>query len=133
MEFENDVKTVIAEMAEELNKNYSDQKLFDLSLGERLPQKDEIIDFVDELRKVTFPGFFGRENMAYANKKYFAGHKLSLLYDKLFRQIKVALSYKNGAKSYQEITEDAQEKALGFIRKDTGGAGVAVQRCRSRI
>lgn len=117
MEFENDVKTVIAEMAEELNKNYSDQKLFDLSLGERLPQKDEIIDFVDELRKVTFPGFFGRENMAYANKKYFAGHKLSLLYDKLFRQIKVALSYKNGAKSYQEIAEDAQEKALGFIRR----------------
>ncbi len=117
MEFENDVKTVIAEMAEELNKNYSDQKLFDLSLDERLPQKDEIIDFVDELRKVTFPGFFGRENMAYANKKYFAGHKLSLLYDKLFRQIKVALSYKNDAKSYQEITEDAQEKALGFIRR----------------
>ena len=117
MEFENDVKTVIAEMAEELNKNYSDQKLFDLSLGERLPQKDEMIDFVDELRKVTFPGFFGRENMAYANKKYFAGHKLSLLYDKLFRQIKVALSYKNDAKSYQEITEDAQEKALGFIRR----------------
>lgn len=117
MEFENDVKTVIAEMAEELNKNYSDQKLFDLSLGERLPQKDEIIDFVDELRKVTFPGFFGRENMAYANKKYFAGHKLSLLYDKLFRQIKVALSYKNDAKSHQEIAEDAQEKALGFIRR----------------
>lgn len=117
MEFENDVKTVIAEMAEELNKNYSDQKLFDLSLGERLPQKDEIIDFVDELRKVTFPGFFGRENMAYANKKYFAGHKLSLLYDKLFRQIKVALSYKNDAKSYQEIAEDAQEKALDFIRR----------------
>ena len=117
MEFENDVKTVIAEMAEELNKNYSDQKLFDLSLGERLPQKDEIIDFVDELRKVTFLGFFGRENMAYANKKYFAGHKLSLLYDKLFRQIKVALSYKNDAKSYQEIAEDAQEKALGFIRR----------------
>lgn len=117
MEFENDVKAVIAEMAEKLNKNYSDQKLFDLSLGERLPQKDEIIDFVEELRKVTFPGFFGRENMAYANKKYFAGHKLSLLYDKLFRQIKVALSYKNDANSYQEITEEAQEKALGFIRK----------------
>lgn len=116
MEFENDVKAVVAEMAEALNKNYSDQKLFDLSLGERLPQKDEIIDFVDELRKVTFPGFFGRENMAYANKKYFAGHKLSLIYDKLFRQIKVALSYKNDAKSYQEITEEAQEKALGFIR-----------------
>ena len=93
------------------------ESIFDLSLGERLPQKDEIIDFVDELRKVTFPSFFGREKMAYANKKYFAGHKLSLLYDKLFCQIKVALSYKNDAKSYQEITEDAQEKALGFIRR----------------
>lgn len=39
MEFENDVKAVVAEMAEALNKNYSDQKLFDLSLGERLPQR----------------------------------------------------------------------------------------------
>ncbi len=60
MELENDVKTVIAEMAGKLNKNYSEQKLFDLSLGECLPQRNEIIDFVDELRKVTFPGFFGR-------------------------------------------------------------------------
>ena len=33
MELENDVKTVIAEMAGKLNKNYSEQKLFDLSLG----------------------------------------------------------------------------------------------------
>ena len=40
-----------------------------------------------------------------------------MLYDKLFRQIKVALSYKNDANSYQEIAEDAQEKALGFIRR----------------
>lgn len=117
MELENDVKTVIAEMAGKLNKNYSEQKLFDLSLGERLPQRDEIIDFVDELRKVTFPGFFGRENMAYANKKYFAGHKLSVLYDKLFRQIKVALTYKNDGKTHPEIVEEAQEKALAFIRK----------------
>ena len=38
MEFENDVKTVIAEMAEELNKNYSDHNIFDLSLVERPPQ-----------------------------------------------------------------------------------------------
>lgn len=117
MELENDVKTVIAEMAGKLNKNYSEQKLFDLSLGECLPQRNEIIDFVDELRKVTFPGFFGRENMAYANKKYFAGHKLSVLYDKLFRQIKVALTYKNDGTSHPEIVEEAQEKALAFIRK----------------
>ena len=115
MEFENDVKAVVAEMAEALNKNYSDQKLFDLSLGERLPQKDEIIDFVDELRKVTFPGFFG-SSFLFGNCTCVFPHKLSLIYDKLFRQIKVALSYKNDAKSYQEITEEAQEKALGFIR-----------------
>ncbi len=55
--------------------------------------------------------------MAYANKKYFAGHKLSVLYDKLFRQIKVALTYKNDGKSHPEIVEEAQEKALAFIRK----------------
>ena len=37
MEFENDVKTVIAEMAEELNKNYSDQKLFHLCTATPAP------------------------------------------------------------------------------------------------
>ncbi len=116
---DNDVKAVVAATAEKLNKNYTDQKLFDLSLGERLPNRDEIIGFVEELRKVTFPGFFGRENMAYANKEYFAGHKLAILYDKLFRQIKVALqfSYKGSERTQEAINEEAQEKALYFIDK----------------
>jgi serine O-acetyltransferase len=113
---ENDVKAVISMMAAELDDNYKTQKIFDVSLGERLPERDVIISLIEDLRKITFPGFFGRENMAYSTKKYFAGHKLSLIYDKLFRQIKVALNYRNDGKSYEEITDLAQDKALEFIR-----------------
>ncbi len=128
---ENDVKTEIAETAAKLATNYTEQKLFDLSLGERLPSKDAIIEFVEELRKITFPGFFGRENMAYSNKEYFAGHELSIIYEKLFKQIKIALRYGaddrsydmatgdggNDDRAYEKLNREAQEKALAFIEK----------------
>lgn len=114
---ENDVKTEIAATAAKLAKNYTEQKIYDLSLGEKVPSKDAIIDLVEELRKITFPGFFGRENMAYSNKEYFAGHELSIIYDKLFKQIKIALRYGNDSMGYDELNEEAQKKALAFIEK----------------
>ena len=131
---ENDVKTGIAATAAKLAENYTEQKIYDLSLGEKLPSRDAIIDIVEELRKITFPGFFGRENMAYSNKEYFAGHELSIIYDKLFKQIKIALRYGDNSRSvgkacgdktygsmddkaYAKLNEEAQEKALAFIEK----------------
>ncbi len=111
------VTSVLQNAARRLGENYHEQKLFDVSVGERLPDRDEIIEIVDELRKLTFPGFFGPENMAYVNKAAYAGGQLGLLYEKLFRQFKVAFSYGNKAESYEQIKAKAQEKALEFVDK----------------
>ena len=58
------VTAALQNAARRLGENYAAQKLFDLSVGERLPDREEIIEIVNELRKLTFPGFFGAENMA---------------------------------------------------------------------
>lgn len=111
------VTAALQNAARRLGENYEGQKLFDVSVGERLPDRDEIISIVDELRDLTFPGFFGPENMAYINKEAYAGGRLGLLYEKLFRQFKVAFSYGNKKDSYDEIKARAQEKALEFVNK----------------
>ncbi|WP_411336032.1 serine O-acetyltransferase EpsC [Ruminococcus gauvreauii] len=113
----NIVSNEILETARKLGSNYQEQKLFDVAIGERLPSRDVINSIVDELRDISFPGFFGKENMGYVTKENFAGNKLSLIYDKLFRQVKIALSYGNREHSYEQIKKEAETRCLAFIRK----------------
>lgn len=114
---ENDIKNLINQVAEKLDDNYKEQKLFDIAPDEKLPDRSVIIDLLDELRKLTFPGFFGRENMAYSNKEYFAGHKVSLIYDKLLHQIQVAQCYGKPDAGICRTSDDAKNKALEFVRR----------------
>lgn len=114
---ENSVKDLIDQVASQLDNNYKEQKLFDITLEEKLPDRKDIIDLLEELRKMTFPGYFGRENMAYSNKEYFAGHKVSLIYDKLYHQIREALSYGRADQYDKQLNEDAKNRAMAFVRK----------------
>ena len=114
---DNEVNVVINKMSQELSHNYTEQKLFDVSLDERLPNKDAILFIMEELQKITFPGFFGNENMAYSNKEAFAGHELALLYDKLYHEIKAALKYTYKEKEYENLRKEAKSITLEFIKK----------------
>lgn len=111
------VNKIIHNMSGELEKNYVDQKIFDVSLDERLPSREAVLDIIDNLQKITFPGFFGKENMAYESKQSFAGHILSLTYDKLYHVIKAALKYTYKDRPYEEAREDAKTITLKFIEK----------------
>ena len=114
---DNNVKTEIKNIALKLQENYDSQKLFNVDIGEKLPNRDAIISIVNELRKITFPGYFGTENMAYVSKDNFAGSTLAIIYEKLFQQIKVALFYGNKESEYREIVEKAENLTLQFLNK----------------
>lgn len=114
---DNNVKAEIKNIALKLQDNYNSQKLFDVAIGEKLPNRDIIISIVGELRKITFPGYFGTENMAYVSKDNFAGSTLATIYEKLFQQIKVALFYGNKESEYKEIADRAEELTLQFLNK----------------
>lgn len=114
---ETKINVSLQKVAGELKNNYDSQKLFDLSLGDRVPNRDIIISIIDDLRKITFPGFFGSENMAYVSKESFAGNTLATIYEKLFKQIKVVLQYDNREKDYVKLCNEAERLTLGFVGK----------------
>ncbi len=114
-----DIKKKIAQAATELGKNYSRQGIFEVSVGQKLPKRSEIIDIVNEIRRVVFPGFFGDENTAYVELESFAGSTLAIIYEKLFKQIRVALLYdkkdENTDADIKNIEDKAEAYALDFI------------------
>lgn len=121
-----DVKMKISETAAKLETNYKAQGIFEIGIGEKLPKRTEVIDIINEVRRVIFPGYFGNENTAYVSLGNFAGNSLAGIYERLFKQIRIAIMYQrrqsaktaNDAVSVlkQESVDDtAEEKALAFI------------------
>ena len=106
----------INESAIELSNNYKKQKVLNTSIGGKLPDRDIIISIIEELRSVTFPGFFGKEKNSYVTKESFADSKLAEIYEKLSHQIKIALLHGNTSQSYEEIKQKAEEISLAFIQ-----------------
>lgn len=105
----------IDKIAVELGNNYKKQNVFTISTGRKLPDRDIIISLIEELRSVTFPGFFGKERNLYVTKESFADSKLSGIYEKLSSQIKIALLHGNTEQSYEDIKQKAEEIGLAFI------------------
>lgn len=116
-----DIKKTIAAAAAELSGNYQSQEIFEISIGVKLPKRTEIIEVVDEVRRLMFPGYFGDENTAYVSLESFAGNTLAGVYEKLFKQIRTALLYKAGSKKEsqdrQETESQAEDLTLQFIRR----------------
>lgn len=114
-----DIKKKIAAAAAELSGNYRSQEIFEVSIGVKLPKRLEIIEVVDEIRRLMFPGYFGDENTAYVSLESFAGNTLAGVYEKLFKQIRTALLYKMGNneefQNRQETENQAEELTLQFI------------------
>ncbi len=110
-----DIKKKITEAAEKLEKNYKNQGIFEIGIGEKLPKRSEIIEIINEVRRVIFPGYFGSENTAYVALRNFAGNTLAGIYEKLFKQIRIALIYQSNGNKPDGIDDIAEEKALGFV------------------
>ncbi len=119
-----DIKKKISETAKKLEDNYKNQSIFEMDIGEKLPKRSEIVDIIQEIRRIIFPGFFGTENTAYVALDDFAGSTLAGIYEKLFKQIRIAFMFKrkkdaNGMDlqdaGYGEIESKSEEITLEFI------------------
>ncbi|MCI5727755.1 MAG: serine O-acetyltransferase [Clostridium sp.] len=112
-----EIKKVIVDSAMKLESNYKSQGIFEIGKGERLPKRSEIIDIINEIRRVIFPGYFGYENTAYVSLDNFAGSTLAIIYEKLFKQIRIALMFKKRGENLQGVEDEAEKIALEFISK----------------
>lgn len=110
-----DIKSKIADAANELESNYKNQGIFEIGIGEKLPKRTEIIEIINEIRRVLFPGYFGSENTAYVSLNNFAGNILASIYEKLFKQIRIALIYQGKGTRLEGVEDKAERLALEFI------------------
>jgi serine O-acetyltransferase len=98
---ENTKKDVIQRTVLGIAENCDSESVFACRGENRLPNREVIIQIIEDLRRVMFPGYFGEENISSSLPDYFIGDTLTTVYDKLMIQIKTALLYKND-KSYSE-------------------------------
>lgn len=73
--------------------NYTQSDLLLGKAKKALPSRDIIIDILNDLKKLMFPGYFSTEAVSIDNAAYYIGQMLSNLHGKMKKQIALALAY----------------------------------------
>jgi serine O-acetyltransferase len=60
-----------------------------------LPSRDAIIDAIERLRQLLYPGYFGKQGLTSANVKFRLGELVIELSDLLYEQVRCALRYRD--------------------------------------
>ena len=81
----------------------------------RTPDKDVIIDIIEKLRRIVFPGYFRDKNY----QTYNAKHNLSMLIEDVIFNLtrQAALVFQNGGEEETVAQEHAKEVCLEFFRQ----------------
>lgn len=96
-------KDTILSVSKKLADNYMTQDMIDTSLRAKLPDRQVVYSILEDLHKLTFPGYFGTERFL-SGDAYAEGIMVSL-YEKLKSQMK---------RIYQD-KEQAEEAMLRFM------------------
>jgi serine O-acetyltransferase len=82
-----------------------------------LPSREAIIDILNDLMELLYPGYHRRQNLHLGNVVYHAGDLVDGLHDKLTQQIARALRHESQQGQECDFEAMAQQKALQFLRK----------------
>ncbi len=92
-----------------------------------MPSRDVVVDILNDLLEVLYPGFGRRNNLHIGSINYFMGEILDRVYDKLATQITLALCHGMSCGSSEdcdgkcnvslrsEVEQKGREKALAFL------------------
>ncbi|MBE6030667.1 MAG: serine acetyltransferase [Firmicutes bacterium] len=105
----NDFKGNLPEYIEALTKSYHENPISEKA-SLNLPDKEEIIEIIDDVLMLLYPQYYGNKKMDEATEKYIIGNLMQIVYQKLKRQIKLAFLYEYDRKNVS-IMHDAEEKA----------------------
>jgi len=113
-----ETKKIISKAVEGIAENYEESDILMLKNESPLPDRNTVIEIVKEIRSVMFPGYFEGKLSCGAEPEYYIGSALTELYEKLFSQVTLALSYKKK----KSVTKDAIKRTAedicdGFFAK----------------
>lgn len=105
-------KDTILDISKQLTQNYETQDIADTSLKTNLPDREVVYSIIDDLHKITFPGYFGAER--FLSREAFSEGLLATLYEKMRSQIKKILMDEGGI---EEIHARAEELTVAFLKQ----------------
>lgn len=106
-------REIIMGTARSLAANYEAQNILDTSLKTNLPDPQMIYGIIEDLHKITFPGYFATEK--FLSREAFAEGMIVTLYEKLRGQIKITLSDKGDNEAVKQMAESLTSKFLEQI------------------
>ena len=112
-----ETKRIISESVGKIGENYENSDILMLRDESALPDRNTVIEILKGLRGVIFPGYFEGKIAAGAEPEYYIGSSLTALYEKLYPQIALALSYKKkrGQAAARERAREICDRFFGKL------------------
>ena len=108
-------RDIIMGTSKRLASNYESQNILDTSLKTNLPDREVIYSIIDDLMKITFPGYFATEK--FLSREAFAEGMIVTLYEKIKSQIRITLSDQGEREVIKEKAEKLTVQFLAQIPK----------------
>ena len=86
-------ETGLPQLVDGIIDNYEAIGGMDHLEGKDLPSKKVVIEVLEDLFTVLFPGYLGKEGVTNANIKYFLGNLLNSVYTRLTNEVEKSLKY----------------------------------------
>jgi serine O-acetyltransferase len=116
------LKSRLPKIADEIIESCSDQECYTHIDYEPIPSKEGVIEIIDRLREILFPGYFARGKIDPLNLKYAVGQSATALFDMLCEQI--CHSIRHDCWRYDQPCSDCDEQghrlALEFLEAIPG-------------
>ncbi len=113
------IREKLPEVTESIIQNCNDNQCYTHINGESIPSKNSVIEIIDRLRDIIFPGYFSSEKLEPINLNYSMGRSVYILFDMLSDQI--GHSVRHDCLRYEqecrECTELGHQLALCFLEK----------------
>ena len=90
---ENWVEKVIPKLVDEILKNYEKYDSLNYLEGKDLPSTDIVIDVLEHLLTILFPGYYGKRQIIISDIRSFLNNTLNLITDKFVGEIDKSLKY----------------------------------------
>jgi serine O-acetyltransferase len=115
-------KKQLPDITESIIDSCDDQECFTHVDYEPIPSEGYVVDIIDRLREVLFPGYFTKEKIDPTNLKYYIGQTVSVLYDMISEQITHSIRHECFRYDLPctECEEQGQKFALDFLASIPG-------------
>jgi len=103
-------------LVDKIMRNYETFGGMDHLGGKDLPSKKVVIEVLEDLLTMVFPGYLGKTGITKSNIKYFLGSTLTSVYTRLTREVEKSLKYI--CRKVKECPEDVCHRRAQVVVKE---------------